>query len=48
MNTRELERLLDRLGKLSEDPLASRVLDGRTLDMIGEVREACYELLDAR
>jgi hypothetical protein len=41
VTTRELERLLDLLGKLSEE-----ITDGRLRDMIGELRSECWDLLD--
>jgi hypothetical protein len=43
MTRRELERLLDLLGKLSEEPLS-----GSLLDAIGELRSEIYDLLDAK
>ena len=44
MKTRELERLLDLLGQLSEE----KSIDGRSRDAIGEIRSTCWDLLDAR
>ena len=41
MTTRELERLLDLLGKLSE-----QLTDGRRLDEIASIRSECWELLE--
>jgi hypothetical protein len=43
VTTRELERLLDLLGKLSEEST-----DGRLRDAIGEVRAQCWGLLEGR
>ena len=42
MNTRELERLLDLLGKLSEDDS----IDGRRRDEIASIRSECWRLLE--
>jgi hypothetical protein len=41
MTTRELERLLDLLAKLSE-----QTSDGRLRDMIAEIRSACWDRLE--
>jgi len=41
VTTRELERLLDLLAKLSE-----QTTDGRLRDMIGEVRSAIWDRLE--
>jgi hypothetical protein len=42
MTMRELERLLDLLGKLSEEP----DVPGRLRDCIREIRSLCWELLE--
>lgn len=43
MTARELERLLDLLGKLSEEST-----DGQLRDMIGEIRADCWRQLEER
>lgn len=43
MTTRELERLLDLLGKLSEE-----IDDGARRDEIASIRSECWTLLEER